>query len=148
MGNTWKYVGQVMRNYFTAPGRGIARFEMEFEDQMAVMSADEDSFPLVFAAIIDSEENEGVTVFYVDLYCWDLTDEGRKNVLDIVSDTHQYLRDFGKWLEDDGDESIILAFPFNIDPLNNGLLDMAAGNVIRGLALEVPSSDPCEIPGE
>lgn len=137
-----------MRNYFLTPGRGTNRFAMEFEDQMEVIANADDVFPFVFASIINSEENEGVTTFYFDLYCWDLTDEGRANVVDIISDTHQYLRDFWKWLENDGDDSIIVTSPFSIDPLNNGLLDMAAGNVIRGLALEVPSSDPCEIPGE
>lgn len=145
MGNTYKYIKQVMQLFFLDPKRA-QRFEMEFEDQMAVLSEGSDLFPFVFAALISAEENEGVTTFVFDLYCWDLMDEGRANVLDAVSDTHQILRDFYKWLEDDGDEFIIVTSPYQIDALNNGLLDSAVGNVIRGLTLEVPSVDPCEIP--
>lgn len=140
-------MGSVMRGWFVHPLRA-QRFEIEFEDQMAVLSGRSDLFPFVFASMISAEENEGVTTFVFDLYCWDLMDEGRKNVLDAVSDCHQILRDFYKWLEDDGNDYIIVTSPYQIDTLNNGLLDSAVGCVIRGLTLEVPSVDPCEIPGE
>lgn len=145
MGNTYKYLETVMQNFFLNPARA-QRFKMEFEEQMATDSEEEKPFPYVFAAFGGTVENEGVTEFTVDLYCWDLLNEGRTNTVDIISDTHQILRDFYKWLENDGDPYIIVPPMPNIDPLNNGLLDVAAGNVIRGLTFELPSSDPCEIP--
>lgn len=145
MGNTYKYAESVIQNFYSNPLRA-RRVVMEFVDQMATISEEKDEWPFVFAAIQGATENEGVTEFTFDLYMWDLLNEGRTNTLDIISDTHQGLRDFYKWLENDGDPYIIVTSPMQIDALNNGLLDMAAGNVMRGLVLEVPSVDPCEIP--
>lgn len=148
MGNTWKYVEYVVKAYF-ANGLRAARAEMEFEDEMEVISTGNDKWVFVFAAILNTEEDGGLTRFVIDLYAWDLLNEARSNTVDVVSNTHAILRDFHKWLSEDGDQYITIedgSVP-RIEALNNGLLDIAAGNVLRGLVIEVASVDYCDIPG-
>ena len=93
MNGTYRRLNQLLKNYFE-DGVKARRFKMEFEDQLEVETGKAKEFPLVMFAFDRTEEAEGTTVFIGDLYAFDLTTEGRENVLDVDSDTHQTLRDF------------------------------------------------------
>ena len=145
MNGTYRRLNQLLKNYFE-DGVKARRFKMEFEDQLEVETGKAKEFPLVMFAFDRTEEAEGTTVFIGDLYAFDLTTEGRENVLDVVSDTHQTLRDFLNNVLEDQIEDLGTEYGQNIEPVNNYGGDGLTGNCIFGIRLELEGVDYCLTP--
>lgn len=143
MNGNYRRLNNLLKGYFEN-GVRARRFIMEFEDQLELESDKSKDFPIVFFAYKRTEENEGTTVFIGDLYCLDVTTEGRENVLDVVSDTHQTLRDFLHVVLEDQLEDLGTEEGQEIEPINNYTVDGLTGNCIFDLRLELDGVDYCE----
>jgi hypothetical protein len=86
-----------------------------------------------------------VVQFIVDIYCLDLINIDRSNITDILSDTNLILTDMYAYYKEDYDIKVQVIGEPSLTPLNNQLLDYAAGWVMR-ITLEVPNYTVCVVP--
>jgi hypothetical protein len=85
------------------------------------------------------------TEISLEIYCFDIIQKDRANINVILSDCHLILNDFYVWFTDSNDYSIdIMASP-TMRPLNNDLLDYAAGWVMT-VTCTISNYTDCQVP--
>lgn len=132
--------------YFADNHIQIKRFGSDFSEQLPNFATDSQSWPILYVSPIDFLLQGNVNEYILDVYCLDLIQNGRENVTTIVSDCYLILHDLYRWIVDGNDYSIDVLSDPNILPLNNYLMDYAAGGVLR-LRIQGTSYSICEIPG-
>lgn len=130
---------------FAAQHLQIKRFHSDFPDNIPDFSNDKEDFPILFVSPTNSIFQINTNIFQIRVYCFDLIQEGRENINSILSDTHSILSDLQVYLRDGNVPAIDLLQTSNLTPLNNALLDYAAGWYVD-IQLEVSTSDLCAIP--
>ena len=129
---------------FAAQHMQIQRFGADFYEQINNFATKDKNFPILYIVPIDNYSDENVKVWTYDAYCFDIIEKNRDNINTLVSDTELILNDLYLWFKDGELNIDILSTAFKT-PLNNGLLDYAAGHVMR-MSLETGQSSICEIP--
>lgn len=123
----------------------IKRFGSDFEEQLPNFATEDESFPIVFLVPISKTPLENTNIFTVDIYCYDLIQKGRENIMTCYSDTDLILTDIFRFIKYGSDYSYDVLNTPNITPINNGILDYAVGNVLR-LDIEIGTYCPDVIP--
>lgn len=123
----------------------IKRYKAEFNSEQGNFATENKDFPIVFMDLVNTSPLEFTTIFTVDIYCWDIIEKDRSNLVTCLSDTNLIVRDIYNFIKfgDDIDYDI-LNIP-SILPLNNGLLDYTVGNVLR-VDIEVSNYCVTDIP--
>jgi len=112
---------------FYALHKQTIRFESDFVEQMGIYSNKNDKYPLVFMSYDNKTMTHNTSIYTFVIHIWDLIQADRKNINTIVSDCDLIATDLWNFLWQNEDwEYNILGGPV-ITPLNNGLLDYAAG---------------------
>lgn len=123
----------------------VEKFGSDFKEQMSNFATIDEKYPIVFVVPISSISLENTVQYSVDIYCFDIIQKNRANINNILSDTDLILNDI--YLEfawgDDLDVNI-LGDPTRT-PLNNDLLDYAAGHMMS-VTFEVANYTDCQIP--
>lgn len=123
----------------------VKKFGGDFVSEINNFATKDEKYPIIFMSPISQILGQNTSVFEIDLYCLDLIQNDRENINTIVSDTNLILNDFWIYVRDGQDYSIdILGIP-NLTPLNNQLLDYAAGWVGR-FQIEVDNYCILELP--
>jgi len=123
----------------------VEKVGSDFKEQMVNFATKDEKYPLVYVVPTGVTPYENVTIFTIELYCFDIIQMDRANITTILSDTQQILQDL--YLEFTFSDD----YDFDIDgqpifiPLNNDLLDYAAGWQMN-LSVVIPSWTNCPIP--
>jgi len=123
----------------------VEKVGSDFKEQMVNFATKDEKYPLVYVVPTGVTPSENVTTFNLELYCFDIIQMDRANITTILSDTQQILQDL--YLEFTFSDD----YDFDIDgqptfiPLNNDLLDYAAGWQMN-LSVVIPSWTNCPIP--
>ena len=123
----------------------VKKVGSDFKEQMVNFATKDEKYPLVYVVPTGVTPYENVTIFNLEIYCFDIIQMDRANITTILSDTQQILQDL--YLEFTFSDD----YDFDIDgqptfiPLNNDLLDYAAGWQMN-ISVVIPSWTNCPIP--
>jgi len=123
----------------------VEKVGSDFKEQMVNFATKDEKYPLVYVVPSGVTPYQNVSIFNIELYCFDIIQMDRANITTILSDTQQILQDL--YLEFTFSDD----YDFDIDgqpifiPLNNDLLDYAAGWQMN-LSVVIPSWTNCPIP--
>lgn len=123
----------------------IKKFASDFPGQMPNFATINEEYPILFVSPSTSIFDQNTNTFNISVYCFDIIQKDRMNINTILSDTNQIVNDLHRWLLDGEIPGIDLVNATTAEPLNNALLDYAAGWVMN-LTLEVSTYGICEIP--
>lgn len=125
----------------------VKKFGADFQEQMPNFATQDEKYPIVFVNIPTSASlTENLNTFSLEVYCLDIIQKDRDNIITILSDTQLILNDIYLDLQTGTDWSIDVTNA-TLAPLNNDLLDYAAGWVMT-LDLEVETYCVTDIPVE
>ena len=122
----------------------VRRFGSDFEGQLPNFATEEESYPIIFVSPRPGAMRSNVNTMSVIIKCFDIIQKDRANINTILSDTHSILSDLEIWFRD-GQTGIDLSIDPVINPLNNALLDYAAGWEME-IVFDVFKSSFCAIP--
>ena len=123
----------------------VKKVGSDFKEQMVNFATKDEKYPLVYVVPSGVTPYQNVSIFNIEVYCFDIIQMDRANITTILSDTQQILQDL--YLEFTFSDD----YDFDIDgqpifiPLNNDLLDYAAGWQMN-LSVVIPSWTNCPIP--
>jgi len=123
----------------------IEKFGGEFQSEINNFATKDERYPILYLSPINQRVYENVTEFDLDIYVLDLIDDDRSNINVILSDTNLILNDLYNYYKEGYDSNIDVIGNPSLSPLNNQLLDYAAGWVMR-ITLEVNNYTACQIP--
>lgn len=125
----------------------VRQVHSDFEAELANYITQEGRFPATFIAIPDQtvvQLGENTNETYIRVFCLDLIQRDRKNVVGIVSDCVQILEDLARDLMEGEDFDFdVMELP-TIQGQNNSRLDWLAGGVMD-LTIEAAAGTVCEI---
>ena len=123
----------------------IKRVHFDFAEQMPNFATKNEQYPILYIAPASTQFDENVNIFTLTAYSFDIIEKDRANINTIISDTNQILNDLYRWFKEDSVEGIdLMEFTF-ATPINNALLDYAAGWQMS-LVLVVDPYPVCAIP--
>jgi len=123
----------------------VKKVGSDFKEQMTNFATKDEKYPIVFIVPISVSNTENTNIFTFDIYCFDIIQKDRANIITILSDTHQILMDLYNYFTFSKDLSMdVSGFP-SFTALNNDLLDYAAGYVMT-ITLEVSNWTDCDVP--
>jgi hypothetical protein len=123
----------------------IKKYKGEFKEQMPNFATLDEKYPIVF--VVPNGDTEGLELnqFTIEVYCLDIIQKDRANINTIVSDCHLILKDLYLYFKDGTDLEVDVIGDPTMTPLNNDLLDYAAGWVMT-ITFEVEGYTVCAIP--
>lgn len=123
----------------------VKKVGSDFKEQMTNFATKDEKYPIVFIVPVSVSNTENTNIFTLDIYCFDIIQKDRANIITILSDTHQILMDLYNYFTFSNDLSMdVLGIP-SFTALNNDLLDYAAGYVMT-ITLEVSNWTDCDVP--
>lgn len=141
---TYITVLQVIESFASAHLQ-VKKFASDFPEQMGNFATKNEAYPILFVSPTNSIFLQGTNTLELDVYCYDIIQKDRANISTVLSDTAQILNDLDKWLRYADLAGIQLSTTTSLQPLNNDLLDYAAGWRMH-LILDVSTYTICEIP--
>jgi len=124
----------------------VQKFGADFEEQLPNFATQDEKYPIVFVSPTSVTEGENLNTFSIEVRCLDIIQKDRANIITILSDTQSILNDIYLELQTGTNLSIDVVNN-SLTPLNNDLLDYAAGWVMS-LDLEVETYCVTDIPVE
>lgn len=123
----------------------IKKFSSDFPEQLPNFATEDEAYPVLFVSPTNSVFDLNTTIFEVTVYCFDIIQKDRANINTILSDTNSILSDLDIWLRDDSVIGVDVVSTSTVIPINNALLDYAAGWEMT-LTVDVSKYGACEIP--
>jgi hypothetical protein len=123
----------------------IKKYKGEFKEQMPNFATLDEKYPIVFVVPTGDTEGLELNQFTLEVYCLDIIQKDRANINTIVSDCHLILKDLYLYFKDGTDLEVDVIGDPTMTPLNNDLLDYAAGWVMT-ITFEVEGYTVCAIP--
>jgi hypothetical protein len=123
----------------------VKKVGSDFKEQMTNFATKDEKYPIVFIVPVSVSNTENTNIFTLDIYCFDIIQKDRANIITILSDTHQILMDLYNYFTFSNDLSIDVSGIPSFTALNNDLLDYAAGYVMT-ITLEVDNWTDCDVP--
>ena len=114
-------------------------------EQLYNFATSNEKYPLVYIVPSGVIPTENTTEFTFDIYCYDIIQKDRANIITILSDTQQILNDLYIYYMDSTDYSFDVVGVPTFSPLNNDLLDYAAGYQMS-ITLTVNDWTDCAVP--
>jgi hypothetical protein len=125
----------------------VQKFGADFLEQLPNFATQDEKYPIVFVNIPNSATvGENLNTYSLDIYCLDIIQKDRDNIITILSDTQLILNDIYLDLQTGTDWTIDVTGA-SMTPLNNDLLDYAAGFVMT-LDIEVETYCVTDLPIE
>lgn len=104
----------------------IQKFKAEFEEQLPNFATTDEAYPILFMSPVGSVYSN-LNQFNVRFYVFDIIQKDRANINTILSDTSLILNDLKLWFTDGDNYNLELIGDPIARPLNNYLMDYAAG---------------------
>lgn len=123
----------------------VKKVGADFKEQMTNFATKDEKYPIVFIVPVSVSNTENTNIFTLDIYCFDIIQKDRANIITILSDTHQILMDLYNYFIFSNDLSMDVSGIPSFTALNNDLLDYAAGYVMT-ITLEVDNWTDCDVP--
>ena len=123
----------------------VKKFGGEFYSEINNFATQDEKFPIIFSSPVAQRVSDNVIEFDMDIYCLDIIKKDRTNLNNILSDTNLILNDLHLFFKLGEDSSVDVIDGTSLTPINNSLLDYAAGWVMR-ITFEVTNYGPCQIP--
>ena len=123
----------------------VKKVGSDFKEQMTNFATKDEKYPIVFIVPVSVSNTENTNIFTLDIYCFDIIQKDRANIITILSDTHQILMDLYNYFTFSNDLSMDVSGIPSFTALNNDLLDYAAGYVMT-ITLEVDNWTDCDVP--
>lgn len=123
----------------------VKKVGSDFKEQMTNFATKDEKYPIVFIVPVSVSNTENTNIFTLDIYCFDIIQKDRANIITILSDTHQILMDLYNYFTFSKDLSMDVSGLPSFTALNNDLLDYAAGYVMT-ITLEVDNWTDCDVP--
>ena len=125
----------------------VQKFGADFLEQLPNFATQDEKYPIVFVNIPNSATvGENLNTYSLDIYCLDIIQKDRDNIITILSDTQLILNDIYLDLQTGTDWTIDVTSA-SMTPLNNDLLDYAAGFVMT-LDIEIETYCVTDLPIE
>lgn len=123
----------------------VKKVGSDFKEQMTNFATKDEKYPIVFIVPVSVSNTENTNIFTLDIYCFDIIQKDRANIITILSDTHQILMDLYNYFTFSNDLSMDVSGIPSFTALNNDLLDYVAGYVMT-ITLEVDNWTDCDVP--
>jgi hypothetical protein len=123
----------------------VKKVGADFKEQMTNFATKDEKYPIVFIVPVSVSNTDNTNIFTLDIYCFDIIQKDRANIITILSDTHQILMDLYNYFTFSNDLSMDVSGIPSFTALNNDLLDYAAGYVMT-ITLEVDNWTDCDVP--
>lgn len=117
----------------------VKKFGSDFLEQLPNFATKNEKYPIVYVSPVSGGFADYTKTLTVEVRCLDIIQKDRANINTILSDTHLILNDLLLHLNL-GDDATFDVVSSSVTPLNNDLLDYAAGWL---LTLEVVSDSYC-----
>lgn len=124
----------------------VKKFGADFEEQLPNFATQDEKYPIVFVSPVNVSQTDNLNTFSIEVRCLDIIQKDRANIINIMSDTQLILNDIYLYINTGTDWSIDVVGN-SLTPLNNDLLDYAAGWVMT-LDLGVETYCETDIPVE
>lgn len=124
----------------------VKKVGADFASEMGEALTESERYPALFIAL-DPGANfgEGVNTFTLEIYCLDVLQKGRENVIHALSDTQLILNDLFLELSEGENRDFETDLIGDIERVNNSQLDYLVGNKMT-VNITVESYSVCEIP--
>ena len=123
----------------------VKKVGTDFKEQLFNFATKNEQYPLVYVVPVDAIPSENVTLFTLEIYCFDIIQKDRENINVILSDCQQILYDLYTYFINSNNYNFDLVDTPNFNPLNNDLLDYAAGWVMTA-TFAVNNWTDCAVP--
>lgn len=123
----------------------VKKVGSDFNEQLPNFATKDERYPLVFITPIVASTTMDVNTISLEVYCLDIIQKDRANITVILSDCHQILVDLVNYFNFSDDYSFDIVGSPSINPLNNQLLDYAAGWVMT-LDVDISNWTNCQVP--
>ena len=123
----------------------VKKVGADFKEQMTNFATKDEKYPIVFIVPVSVSNTENTNIFTLDIYCFDIIQKDRANIITILSDTQQILNDLYVYYMDSNDYAFDVVGVPSFQALNNDLLDYAAGYVMN-ITLTVNDWTDCAVP--
>jgi hypothetical protein len=123
----------------------VKKVGSDFNEQLPNFATKDERYPLVFITPIVASTTMDVNSISLEVYCLDIIQKDRANITVILSDCHQILVDLINYFNFSNDYSFDIVGSPSITPLNNQLLDYAAGWVMN-LDVDISNWTNCQVP--
>ena len=123
----------------------VKKVGSDFKEQLFNFATQNEKYPIVFIVPVTVNPADNTSEFNFDIYCFDIIQKDRANIITILSDTQQILNDLYVYFTYSNDYSFDVIGVPNFQPLNNDLLDYAAGYVMN-ITLTVNDWTNCAVP--
>jgi len=123
----------------------VKKVGSDFKEQLFNFATQNEKYPIVFIVPVTVTPADNTSEFNFDIYCFDIIQKDRANIITILSDTQQILNDLYVYFTYSNDYSFDVIGVPNFQPLNNDLLDYAAGYVMN-ITLTVNDWTNCAVP--
>lgn len=123
----------------------VKKVGSDFKEQLFNFATKDEKYPIIFIVPTGVTPADNTQDFTFDIYCFDIIQKDRANIITILSDTQQILNDLYVYFTYSNDHSFdVVGLPVFI-PLNNDLLDYAAGYQMS-ITLTVNDWTNCQVP--
>lgn len=123
----------------------VKKVGSDFNEQLPNFATKDEKYPLIFITPIVASTTMDVNTISLEVYCLDIIQKDRANITVILSDCHQILVDLINYFNFGDDYSFDIVGSPSITPLNNQLLDYAAGWVMT-LDVDISNWTNCQVP--
>lgn len=123
----------------------VKKVGSDFNEQLPNFATKDERYPLIFITPIVASTTMDVNTISLEVYCLDIIQKDRANITVILSDCHQILVDLINYFNFSDDYSFDIVGSPSITPLNNQLLDYAAGWVMS-LDVDISNWTNCQVP--
>jgi hypothetical protein len=141
---SFEQVIQVVKN-FGGSHLQVKKVGADFEAEMGNILTDTEKYPALFACPMPWGIGESTNTITLKIFCLDIIQKDRANIINVLSDTALILNDLFLYLTEGDDWNLETTLIGNVEPVNNASLDYLAGNSIT-VDIVVESYSSCEIP--
>jgi hypothetical protein len=123
----------------------VKKVGSDFTEQLPNFATKDERYPLVFIAPVFASPTTNTNTISLEIYCFDIIQKDRANITVILSDCHQILVDLVNQFTFSDDYAFdIIGLP-SLTPMNNQLLDYAAGWMMS-LDVDMSNWTDCQVP--
>lgn len=123
----------------------VKKVGSDFVEQLPNFATKDEKYPLVFIAPITAIPSENTNSISLEIYCLDIIQKDRANITVILSDCHQILVDLFNYFTFSSNYSFDILGQPSLQPLNNQIIDYAAGWVMT-LDVDMSNWTDCQVP--
>lgn len=123
----------------------VKKVGSDFKEQMSNFATKDEAFPIIYIVPSGVITTENTTEFTFDIYCYDIIQKDRSNIITILSDTQQILSDLNIYFNKGTNYAFDVVGVPSFTPLNNDLMDYAAGYQMT-IVLTVSDWSDCAVP--